>query len=114
MRLQQFVPSKGAGCREGPTGHLRRSQDPKPHGNDTLQVSSVVRVRGKAKAETDECPKIHALRARRKNEYCETFFSGKPVFPPPLRGPYSEVKIRLKPDSCVYRHQKIAFWGERI
>ena len=47
---------------------------------------------GKAKAESDE-----ALRARLKQKYGETFFSGKPVFPPPVRGPYGEAKIRLKP-----------------
>ena len=57
---------------------------------------------GKAKAESDDCPKIQALRARLKQKYGETFFSGKPVFPPPVRGPYGEAKIRLKQDPwCV-------------
>ena len=41
--------------RDGPLGHLRRPPEPKPCG-DTPQVSSVVLVPGKAKAESDECP----------------------------------------------------------
>ena len=49
--------------RDGPFGHLGRPPEPKPSG-DTPQVSSVVQVPGKAKAESDECPKIQALRAR--------------------------------------------------
>ena len=82
--------------RDGPLGHLGRPPEPKPCG-DTPQVSSVVQVPGKAKPESDECPKIQALRARLKQKYGDTFFSGKPVFPPPVRGPYGEAKIRLKP-----------------
>ena len=62
----------------------------------------MVQVPGKAKAESDECPTIQALRARLKQKYGDTFFSGKPVFPPPVRGPYGEAKIRLKPDPvCI-------------
>ena len=83
--------------------------EPKPRGG-TPQVSSVVQVPGKAKVESDECPKIKALRARLKQKYGETFFSGKPVFPPPVRG---EAKIRLKPDPRVYRHREFALRGER-
>ena len=59
----------------------------------TPQVSSVVQVPGKAKAESDECPKIQALRARQKQKYGETLFSRKRVFPPPVQGPYGEAKI---------------------
>ena len=81
--------------RDGPLGHLGRPPELKPCGG-TPQVSSVVQVRGKA--ESDECPKIQALRTRLKQRYGETFFSGKPVFPPPVRGPYGEAKIRLKRD----------------
>ena len=44
----------------------------------------MVQVPGKAEAESHDCPKIQALRARLKQKYGETFFSGKPVFPPPL------------------------------
>ena len=73
----------------------------------------MVQVPGKAKAESNECPKIQALRARLKQKYGETFFSGKPVFPPPVRGPYGEAKIRLKPDPRVYRHREFALRGER-
>ena len=87
--------------RDGPLGHLGRPPEPKPCGG-TPQVSSVVQVPGKAKAESDECPKIQALRARVKQKYGDTFFSGKPVFPPPVCGPYGEAKIRLKPDPRVY------------
>ena len=65
--------------RDGPLGHLGRPREPKPCGG-TPQVSSVVQVPGKAKAESDECPKIQALRARLKQKYGDTFFSGKPVF----------------------------------
>ena len=98
--------------RDGPLGHLGRTAEPKPCG-DTPQVSSVVQVPEKAKAESDECPKIQALRARLKQKYGDTFFSGKPVLPPPVRGPYGEAKIRLKPDPRVYRHREFALRGER-
>ena len=73
----------------------------------------MVQVPGKAKAESDECPKIQALRARLKQKYGETFFSGKPVFPPTVQGPYGEAKIRLKPDPRVYRHRELSLRGER-
>ena len=73
----------------------------------------MVQVPGKAKAESDDCPKIQALRARLKQKYGETFFSGKPVFPPAVRGPYGEAKIRLKQDTPVYRHREFALRGER-
>ena len=72
----------------------------------------MVQVPGKAKAESDECPKIQALRARLKQKYCDTFFSRKPLFPPPARGPYGEAKIRLKPDPRVYQHREFALRGE--
>ena len=68
---------------------------------------------GKAKAESEDCPKIQALRARRKQKYGDAFFSGEPVLPAPVRGPYGEAKIRLKPDPRVYRHRKFALRGER-
>ena len=42
-----------------------------------------------------------------------TFFSGKPVFHPPVRGPYGEAKIPLKPDPLVYRHREFSLRGER-
>ena len=83
--------------RDGPLGHLGRPPEPKPW-DGTPQVSSVVQVPGKAKAEFDECPKIQALRARLKQKYGDTFFSGK---------------IRLKPDPRVYRHLEFALRGER-
>ena len=70
--------------RDGPLGHLGRPPEPKPSGVATPQVSSVVQVPGKAKAESDDCPKIQALRARLKQKYGDTFFSRKPVFPPPV------------------------------
>ena len=98
--------------RDGPLGHLGRPPELKLCGG-TPQVSSVVQVPGKAKAESDECPKIQALRARLKQKYGDTFFSGKPVFPPPVRGPYGDAKIRLKPDPRVYRHREFALRGER-
>ena len=82
-------------ARDGPLGHLGRAPESGSRGNTTPQVSSVVQVPGKAKAESDECRKIQALRARLKQKYGETFFGGKPVFPPPVRGPYGEAKIRL-------------------
>ena len=87
--------------RDGPLGHLGRPPEPKPCG-DTPQVSSVVQVPGKTKAKSDECPKIQAFRTRLKQKYGETFSSGKPVLPPPVRGLYGEAKIRLKPDPRVY------------
>ena len=37
----------------------------------------------------------------------------EPVFPPPVRGPYGEAKIRLKQDPRVYRHREFALRGER-
>ena len=45
-----------------PFGHLGRPPEPKASGVATPQVSSVVQVPGKAKAESDDCPKIQALR----------------------------------------------------
>ena len=87
---------------DGPKGHLGRPPQPKLSGSEFSQMSSVVQVTGKAKAESDECSKIRSLRARLKQKYGGTFFSGKPVFPPPVRGPYGEPKILLKPDPrCV-------------
>ena len=56
--------------RDGPFGHLGRPPEPKPSGVATPQVSSVVQVPGKAKAESDDCPKIQALRARLKRVPC--------------------------------------------
>ena len=70
-------------------------------------------MRSKAKAELQECPKIQALRGRLKRKYGDTFFGGKPVFPPAIRGLYVEAKIRLKPDPRVYRHQEFVLRGER-
>ena len=93
-------------------GHLGRPPEPKTSGITTLQVNSVVQVPGKAKAES-KCPKIQALSARLKQKYGDTFFSGKPVFPPPVRRPYGEAKIRLKPDPRVYRHWEFALRSER-
>ena len=98
--------------RDGPLGHLGRPPEPNPCGG-TPQVSSVGQVPGKAKAESDDCLKIQALRARLKQKYGETFFSGKSVFPPPVRGPYREAKIQLKPDPRVYRHREFALRGKR-
>ena len=92
--------------RDGPLRHLERPPERKPC-RGTPQVSSVVQVPGKAKAESEECPKIQALRARLNHKYADTFFSGKPLFPPPVRGPYGGAKIRLKPDPRVYRHREV-------
>ena len=64
--------------RDGPSGH--RGRPPERSCGGTRQVSSVVQVPGKARAECDDCPKNQALRARLKQKYGETFFSGKPVF----------------------------------
>ena len=52
-----------------PIGHLGRPPEPKLSGIATAQVSSVVQVLGKGKAESDECPKIQALRVRLKQKY---------------------------------------------
>ena len=73
----------------------------------------MVQLPGKAKAESDECCKIQASRSRLTQKYGNTFFSGKPVFRPPVRQLYGEAKIRLKPDPCVYRHHDFALRGER-
>ena len=94
-------------------GYLGRPPEPKPSGIATPQIRSVVQVPSKAKAESHECPKIQALRARLKQKYGDTFFSGKPVFPPPVPWVHSEAKIRLKPDPRVYRHREFALRGER-
>ena len=53
-------------ARDGPMGHLGRPPEPKTSVIATPQVSSVVQVPGKAKAESDECCKIQSLRARLK------------------------------------------------
>ena len=79
-------------------GHLGRPQELKTSRVTTPQKGSVVQVPGKAKPDSEECSKTQALRARLKQKYGDTFFSGKPVFPPPIRGPYGEAKIRLKAD----------------
>ena len=62
---------------------------------------------------SDDCHKIQALRARLQEKYRSTFFIGKHEFPPPVRGPYGEAKIRLKQDPYVYRHREFALQGER-
>ena len=72
-------------ARVGPMGHLGRPQERKKSGVATSKVSSVVWVPCKAKAEFDECFKIQALSAMLKQEYGDTFLSGKPVFAPPVR-----------------------------
>ena len=100
-------------ARDGPMGHLERPLGPRTSGVATPQISSVVQVHGKAKAQSDECPKIQALRVRLQQKYGGTFFSGKPVFPPPLRGPYGEAEIQLEPDPRVYRHRQFALRGEK-
>ena len=98
---------------EGPMGLLGRPPELKKSGVATTQVSSVVQVPGKAKAQSNECPKIQAVRSSLKQKYGDTFFSGKAVFPPPVPGPNGEAKIRLKPDPLVYRHREFALRGER-
>ena len=65
-------------ARDGPFSYLGRPPEPKPCGG-TPQVSSVVQVPRKAKAESDEWPKIQALRARLKQKYGETFPSGTKI-----------------------------------
>ena len=96
-----------------PIGHLGRPPGTKTSGIATPQVSSVVQVPGKAKAESDECSKIQAWRAKLKQQYADTFFSGTPVFLPPVRGRYAEARIRLKPDPRMYRHREFDLRGER-
>ena len=101
----------GGKTRDGPLGHQGRP--PERSCGGTPQISSAVQVPRKAKAESDDCPKIQALRARLKQKYGETSFSGKPVFPPLVLGPYGEAKIRLEPDPRVYRHREFALrWRE--
>ena len=83
-----------------------------PYWLATPDISSVVQVPGKLEAESHECPKIKALRARVKQKYGNTFPRGKPVFLPLVRGPCAEAKIRLKPDPRVHRHREFALRGE--
>ena len=99
-------------ARDQPMGRLRRPPELRTSGVATPQVSSVVQVLGKAKAQSDECSKIRAFRARRKQKCGDPFFSRNPAFPPPVRGPYGEAKIRLKLDPRVYRHWGYALRGE--
>ena len=72
----------GGKARDKPIAHRGRPPEVKSSRSNTPQVSLVVQVPGKAKAESDECPKIQALRDRLKEKYGSTFFSGKLVFPP--------------------------------
>ena len=72
----------------------------------------MIQVPSKAKADSNDCPNIQASRARLKQKYGHTFFSGKPVPPPPVRGPYGEAKIQLRPDRRVYQHREFAPKGE--
>ena len=95
---------KARGWANGPFGETPRGEN-KWRGYPSRKLS--------AKAESDQCPKIQALRTRLKQMYGNTFFSGKPVFRPPVLGPYGEAKIRLKSDPCVYRHHALALGGER-
>ena len=89
-------------------GHLERPPEPNLKGSDTPQVSSVVRVPGKGRAESAESCWILALGARLKEKYGDTFFTGRPLFPSPGCGPYGEAKIRLEPAPSVYRHRELA------
>ena len=78
--------------------HLGRPPEQKLRGLNAPQVSSVVQVPGKTKAEYDE---IKALRTRLKQKNEDTFLGGKPVFLPPVRGAYGEAKIRTEADPRV-------------
>ena len=53
--------------RDRPLGHLRRPPEPEPCGG-TPQVSSVVQVPGKAKAESDECPQDPGIEGQAEAE----------------------------------------------
>ena len=55
-------------------GHSGRPAEPRPSGSNTGQVSLVVQVSRKAKAQSEECHKIQALRARLEQKYGDTFF----------------------------------------
>ena len=54
-----------------------------------------------------------AFGARLIEKYRSTFFNGRPVFPPPVRGRYGEAEMRLKLDPRVYQHQEFALRGDR-
>ena len=98
----------GGKARDKPIAHRGRPREVKSSRSNTPQVSPVVQVPGKAKAESKECPKIRALRDRLKEKCGGTFCSGNLVFPTPVRGPYGEAKIRQKQDPRVHRHREFA------
>ena len=62
-------------ARDRQIGHLGRSPELRARANDTPQVCSVVPVPGRAKAESDESPRIQALRGTLKEKYGSTFVS---------------------------------------
>ena len=99
--------------RDGPLGQLGRLPEPKLSGVATPQVSSVVQVPRRAKAESDECPKIQALRAGLKQKYGESFFSGKNCASPTDAWTVWRGQDTTEARPCVYRHREFALRGER-
>ena len=85
-------------ARDGPMGYFRRPAEPKMSGVANPQVSSMDQVPSTDRAESHECPETQTLRARLNHKYGDTFFSGRPVFLPPVPGLYGEAKIRPTPD----------------
>ena len=107
--LWRSVPRQGPRWADGPLGETPRAKN-----EWGRYPSSKLSGPGaqQSQEESGECPKIQALRAGLKQKYGDMFFSGNPVFPPAVLGPYGEAQIRLKPDPRVYPHRDFALKGE--
>jgi hypothetical protein len=56
---------------------------------------------------------VDTLRAEIRAEYGETVFSDKPTGPPPVRGPFGEATITLKPGAVPVKQRMYQIHGER-
>ena len=56
---------------------------------------------------------VDTLRAEIRAEYGETVFSDKPTGPPPIRGPFGEATITLKPGAVPVKQRMYQIHGER-
>jgi hypothetical protein len=56
---------------------------------------------------------VDTLRAEIRMEYGETVFSDKPTGPPPVRGPFGEATITLKPGAVPVKQRMYQIHSER-
>ena len=75
-------------------------------------MRSVVSIPKQAAEEAQENPKVAELKERLINAY-PRLFSGVANKNPPDRGRFGTAKIKLKPNSKIYRHREYQLQGDR-